>query len=73
METKKESPKKRLAKNTILLYARTIITMLLGLYTSRVVLQFLGVDDFGTYNVVGGFVAMFTMISGSLTFSTQRF
>lgn len=73
METKKESPKKRLAKNTILLYARTIITMLLGLYTSRVVLQVLGVDDFGTYNVVGGFVAMFTMISGSLTFSTQRF
>lgn len=68
-----DSKKKRLAKNTILLYCRTIITMILGLYTSRVVLQVLGVDDFGTYNVVGGFVAMFTMISGALTFSTQRF
>ena len=63
----------RIAKNTILLYFRTMLTMVISLYTSRVVLQTLGVNDYGIYNVVGGFVAMFSIISGSLTSSISRF
>ena len=63
----------RIAKNTILLYFRTMLTMLISLYTSRVVLQALGVNDYGIYNVVGGFVAMFSIISGALTSSICRF
>ena len=64
---------KRIAKNTLFLYFRTIFVMAVGLYTSRVVLQVLGVDDYGIYNVVGGFVAMFALLSGSLTIASQRF
>lgn len=63
----------RLAKNTLLLYVRTILVMIISLYTSRVVLKALGVDDYGIYNVVGGVVAMFGMISGSLSGSIMRF
>lgn len=47
--------------------------MCISLYTSRIVLQELGVEDFGIYNVVGGFVGMFSLISATLTSSTQRF
>ena len=64
---------KRIAKNTIFLYGRTIFTMLITLYTSRIVLKALGIEDYGIYNVVGGFVTMFALISGSLTTATQRF
>ena len=64
---------KRIAKNTLLLYFRMLLTMAVGLYTSRVVIQALGVDDFGIYNVVGGFVAMFAMLSGSLSAAISRF
>ncbi len=64
---------KRIAKNTLLLYIRTIFTMLISLYTSRVILDALGVEDYGIYNVVGGVVAMFSMISGSLSSSISRF
>lgn len=64
---------KRIAQNTLLLYIRTFITMIIALYTSRIVLQELGVEDFGIYNVVGGFVGMFALISATLTSSTQRF
>lgn len=64
---------KRIAKNTVLLYFRTIFVMLVALYTSRVVLQVLGVDDYGIYNVVGGLVSMFTIISGSLSAAITRF
>lgn len=63
----------RIAKNTILLYFRMLLTLLVGLYTSRVVLETLGVADFGLYNVVGGVVAMFTFLNGTLTSSTQRY
>lgn len=58
---------KRIAKNALALYFRTFVTLLIGLYTSRVILQALGVVDYGIYNVVGGFVSMFSLISGSLT------
>ena len=64
---------KRIAKNTLLLYFRMLVTMTVGLYTSRVILQNLGVEDFGIYNVVGGLVAMFTMLSGSLSAAISRF
>ncbi len=64
---------KRIAKNTILLYIRTIFTMLISLYTSRVILDILGVENYGIYNVVGGVVAMFSIISGSLSSAISRF
>lgn len=64
---------KRIAKNTLLLYARTFIILLVSLYTSRVVLNTLGVSDYGVYNVVGGLVAMFSVISSSLSTSVSRF
>ena len=64
---------KRIAKNTLLLYVRTLFVMLVTLYTSRVVLNTLGVSDYGIYNVVGGVVAMFSVISVSLSSSISRF
>ncbi len=63
----------RIAKNTLMLYVRMLVLMLVGLYTSRVVLEVLGENDFGIYNVVGGVVAMFTIISGALNSAVQRF
>lgn len=67
------SNNKRIAKNTLLLYFRTFLLMAITLYTSRVVLATLGVDDYGIYNVVGGFVGMFTVISGALSSAISRF
>ena len=64
---------KRIAKNTLFLYVRMLFMMLIGLYTSRVILDKLGEVDFGIYNVVGGFVTMFSVISGAMTTATQRF
>lgn len=64
---------KRVAKNTILLYMRMFLLMAISLFTSRVVLQTLGVDDFGIYNVVGGFVVMFSILTSSLTSAISRF
>lgn len=64
---------KRIAKNTLLLYLRMSFTMLVGLYTSRVILATLGVEDFGIYNVVGGVVAMFGFINSAMASGTQRF
>jgi Na+-driven multidrug efflux pump len=64
---------KRIAKNALLLYFRMFITMGVSLYTSRVVLGSLGVGDFGIYNVVGGVVAMFAFLNGTLSGATSRF
>jgi len=64
---------RRIAKNTLMLYVRMLVLMLVGLYTSRVVLAALGETDFGIYDVVGGVVAMFTVISGSLNSAISRF
>lgn len=64
---------KRIAKNTILLYMRMILMMIISLYTSRVVLSTLGVTDYGLYNVIGGVVTMLSFFSGSLAGSTSRF
>ena len=67
------SNNKRIAKNTIMLYMRMILLMIVGLYTSRVVLQALGVSDFGIYSLVGGFVAMLSYMNSVFVASTQRF
>nr|WP_320016126.1 lipopolysaccharide biosynthesis protein [uncultured Desulfobacter sp.] len=64
---------RRIAKNTIFLYLRSIVVLLVSLYTSRIVLATLGVDDYGIYNVVGGVVAMFSCISGALSGAISRF
>ena len=64
---------KRIAKNTLMLYIRMLFSMLVSLYTSRVVLNTLGVEDYGIYNVVGGLVTMFSLISNSLSASVSRF
>lgn len=64
---------KRIAKNTLLLYFRMFITMAVGLFTSRVVLNVLGVSDFGIYNVVGGVITMASFFNSAMVASTQRF
>ena len=73
MSNQSSDNNKRIAKNTLLLYFRMLITMLVGLYTSRVILQTLGVSDYGLYNVVGGVVSMFTFVNGTMASGTQRF
>lgn len=67
------SKSKRIAKNTLLLYFRMLFLMFINLYASRVILEALGVEDYGVYNVVGGFVAMFSIISSPLTSACSRF
>lgn len=64
---------RRIAKNTVLLYLRSLISLFISLYTSRLVLKGLGVDDYGIYGVVGGFVSMFTLVTGSLSGAISRF
>ena len=64
---------KRIAKNTLVLYVRMLFLMAIGFYTSRVILEALGVEDFGIYNVVGGFVALFAILSRSLSGAASRF
>lgn len=64
---------KRIAKNTVLLYCRTLLMMVISLYTSRVVLATLGVEDFGINNVVAGVVTMFAFLNSSMSTSTQRY
>lgn len=73
MSTQTFDKNKRIAKNTLLLYVRLIFTMAVGLFTSRVVLNTLGVEDYGTYNVVGGVVAMFSLFSSSLSAAISRY
>lgn len=67
------SNNKRIAKNTLLLYVRMMFMMAVSLFTSRVVLNTLGVEDYGISNVVGGVVAMFSVLSGSMSSSISRF
>lgn len=67
------SNNKRIYKNTAVLYVRMIVVMIISLYTSRIVLKALGVDDFGLYNVVGGVVGLLTFFNTTMTKTTQRF
>lgn len=64
---------KRIAKNTLMLYFRQILILFVGLYTVRVVLNTLGVEDYGIYSVVGGIVTFFSFLSGTMASATQRF
>lgn len=64
---------KRIAKNTMLLYVRTLFSQLLALYTSRKILEIIGIEDFGIYNVVGGVTGLLTFLNGSMAVATQRF
>lgn len=64
---------KRIAKNTLMLYFRMLFMMAVSLYTSRIVLATLGIEDYGIYNVVGGVVAMFGFVNAAMSSSTQRY
>ena len=65
--------KNRIAKNTLMLYIRQMLILFISLYTVRVVLDVLGVEDYGIYNVVGGIVTFFSFLSGTMASATQRF
>lgn len=73
MEKYQESSNKRIAKNTIFLYFRMMFTMLVALYTSRVILQELGVNDYGIYQAVGGIVGFLSFINNALATGSSRF
>lgn len=73
MLTNNSSNNTRIAKNTLMLYIRMFLTMMIALYTSRIVLGALGVEDYGIYNVVGGVVAMLSFFNSSMATSTQRY
>lgn len=64
---------RRIAKNTLMLYIRMLLLMAVSLYTSRVILVALGIDDFGIYNLIGGFITFFSFISSSLVGAMQRY
>lgn len=64
---------KRMAKNTFLLYIRMFIIMGVTLYTTRVILQVLGIEDYGIYNTIGGIVLMFTFVNNAIQTATQRY
>ena len=68
-----EQSKKRLLKNTLMLFVRQLLCVLVGFYTTRIVLRQLGVDDFGIYNLVYGLVAMFEVVTGSIPVAISRF
>lgn len=67
------SSNKRIIKNTAFLYVRMVVVMLISLYSSRLILQALGVDDYGLYNVVGGIVLLFSIINNALSAGSSRF
>ena len=68
-----ESNKIKIARNTLMLYIRMVLVMAVNLYTSRIILQALGVTDYGIYNAVGGVVVFFSILSGPLSSATRRF
>lgn len=67
------SNNKKIVKNTLLLYFRMLLTIIVGLYTSRVILNVLGISDYGIYNVVGGVVSMLSFLNAAMTGASQRF
>lgn len=64
---------KRIAKNSIYLYVRVLVAMVINLYSSRLILEYLGVEDFGVYNIVGGIVALMMFLNSSMRGATSRF
>lgn len=73
MSTQTSNNNKRIAKNTLLLYFRMLLIMAVSLYTSRVILNVLGVEDYGIYTIVAGVIILFSFINGALASATQRF
>jgi O-antigen/teichoic acid export membrane protein len=73
MQNSNSENNKRIAKNTMFLYFRSILTLGVGLYTSREILAQLGVSDFGVYNVVGGVIVLFSFIQNAMNSATSRF
>ena len=73
METTKAENTRRLARNTMMLYFRSIFCLVVSIYTSRLFLHALGVDDYGINNVVAGFASMFTLVTGALSTAISRF
>lgn len=73
MSTQTSDNNKRIAKNTLLLYFRMLFMMVVSLYTSRVILNTLGVEDYGINNVVGGVVTMLAFINNAMSSATQRY
>lgn len=67
------SNNKRIAKNTVFLYIRMLVTIGVGLYTSRIVLQTLGISDYGIFSLVGGIIMMLTSLNAAMMGATQRF
>ena len=68
-----KSNNKRLAKNTLFISIQSVVVMLVSLYTSRVILASLGIEDFGIYNVVGGVVSLFAFLNGAMSSASQRY
>ena len=64
---------KRIAKNTLYMYLRMIVTLVVSLFTVRVVFQQLGIDNYGIYNIVGGVIVFFSFLNNGLTSATRRF
>lgn len=73
MSTQASDNNQRVAKNTIMLYMRMMVLMLVGLYTSRVILQSLGVENYGINNVIAGLLSMFGIITSSMSSVISRF
>ena len=68
-----EPSTRRIARNTLMLYLRTLLSVIVGLFTSRVVLQTLGIEDYGIYGLVGGIVSMLVFLNTSMAGATSRF
>jgi O-antigen/teichoic acid export membrane protein len=64
---------RRIAKNTLVLYVRMLVTMIISLYVARIVLEVLGVEDFGIYNIIAGVIVLFSFLEASLSTATQRY
>ena len=64
---------KRIAKNTLFLYMRMLLIMAVNLYTIRIVLKVIGIEDYGIYNVVGSIVVLFSFLNAAMTQASQRF
>ena len=73
MDNSNSEKNKQIAKNTLLLYVRMLFMLAINLYTSRVILQTLGVEDFGIYNVVAGVITMLGFLTGSLGGASSRY
>ena len=73
MSTQASDNNQRVAKNTIMLYMRMMVLVLIGLYTSRVILQSLGVENYGINNVIAGLLSMFGIITSSMSSVIRRF